>query len=280
MNELLRTRIRDRASSSAVDAEQALKETLQEIALYALWQTDFFELALFHGGTSLRLLHGLPRFSEDLDFLAIAPEPHFRWSGYFDALTRVMREFGVKCELKELNPERAVRKALLKDNSIVSQLNLAIVDSRRKLKVKLEIDTHPPAGSGAIWQFAEFPADFEVHTQDLASNFALKLHALLCREYLKGRDWYDFVWYCRQRVVPNSELLRHALQQTGPWRDRDVKPGPTWLTEALEAKVREIDWARAARDVEPFLHASERASLTVWSERFFLAKVKQLSDVP
>jgi len=73
----------------------------------------------------------------------------------------------------------------------------------RRINIKLEIDVEPPAASGYEYSYLDFPTDYEVCHQDLGSNFALKLHALLCRGFLKGRDWYDFNWYIRQKVSPN-----------------------------------------------------------------------------
>jgi len=69
--DLLRSRLEKYSVTNAVQEEQALKEILQEVALYALWRSGFFEIAAFQGGTSLRILYGLPRFSEDLDFILL-----------------------------------------------------------------------------------------------------------------------------------------------------------------------------------------------------------------
>jgi hypothetical protein len=108
----------------------------------------------------------------------------------------------------------------------------------------------------------------------LSSNFALKIHALLCRGFLKGRDWYDFNWYVRQGVSANLPHLRNALIQFGPWQGRgDLDVNLTWLQEVLQQKIGEIDWHQAAADVERFLPASEQKSLALWSERFFTQKV-------
>ncbi len=100
--------------------------------------------------------------------------------------------------------DKAVREAVLKDDSIASQLNLTFagMGRRRTMKIKLEIDTNPPPGSGEDSSFLDFPADYEVRHQYPPSNFALKIHALLCRGYLKGRDWYDFSWYVSNGVLP------------------------------------------------------------------------------
>jgi hypothetical protein len=59
----------------------------------------------------------------------------------------------------------------------------------KKLTIKLEIDVNPQQGSGYEYTYLDFPLDFEVCQQDPSSNFALKIHAQLCRPYAKGRDW-------------------------------------------------------------------------------------------
>lgn len=119
MIDLLRKRLKHYSATNAVQEEQAVKEMLQEVALYALWRGGFFEVAAFQGGTSLRILHGLPRFSEDLDFILLEADPAFRWSRYFESLTGVLEQFGVRCELSERgHMDKAVREAMLKDNSL------------------------------------------------------------------------------------------------------------------------------------------------------------------
>lgn len=171
MIEMLRKRLERYACVNAMQEEQALKEILQELALHALWRAGFFDIAIFQGGTSLRILHGLPRFSEDLDFILKKPDPTFEWAHYFESLTRVLAQFGVRCELTDRSRmDRNVRQAMLKDDSIGRQLDLSFFDpnSPRKLKVKLEIDTKPPGGTGISWHYLDFPVDFEVCAQDVA----------------------------------------------------------------------------------------------------------------
>lgn len=281
MIDLLRKRLEKYSATNAVQEEQAFKEILQEVALYALWRGGFFEIAAFQGDTSLRILHGLPRFSEDLDFILLKPDPAFQWSRYFESLTEVLQQFGVRCELTDRSHmDKAVRQAMLKDNSIGRQLDLSFYDANnpRKLKVKFEIDTHPPAGTGTSWHYLDFPVDFEVCAQDLPSNYALKLHALLCRPYLKGRDWFDFSWYCKQKTQPNLPHLAHALNQAGPWKDQNMVVTAQWLADALSSKIKTINWPLAAQDVAPFLPAAEQLSLSLWSERFFADKVSKLAQ--
>jgi predicted nucleotidyltransferase component of viral defense system len=237
-------------------------------------------VAAFQGGTSLRILHKLPRFSEDLDFILKAPNPEFSWGDYLPRLIEGLKEFGLQSEVLDKDRmERNVRQAVLKDNSISNQLNLRFYQGHATptLKIKLEIDVNPPAGSGFDYTYLDFPLDFEVCHQDLASNFALKIHALLCRQYLKGRDWYDFNWYSKQRVKPNLPHLQAALFQYGPWKDQQLTVTTEWVMHALGEKIASIDWTAAAQDVERFLNLAEKQSLKLWSERFFRTKVERLA---
>ena len=175
--------------------------------------------------------------------------------------------------------DQRIKKALLKDNSVSNQMNLAFYRGHpgKKLTIKLEIDVNPPECSGYEYTYLDFPLDFEVCSQDLSSNFALKIHALLCRPYLKGRDWYDFNWYIKQQIQPNLPHLQAALYQFGPWSGQSITVDIDWLHKTMAKKIADVDWQEAANDVERFLNTSERESLTLWSERFFKTKVDSLS---
>ena len=282
MIDLIKERLRRYGATNPLDEENAVKEILQEIALYALWRSDFFDVALFQGGTSLRILHGLPRFSEDLDFLLRAPDPKFDWSPYLSGLIQVAAEFGVKLDAQPPDRmDKVIHAALLKNDSIANQLDLSFAGrgKPKTIKIKLEIDVNPPLGSGEATSFLDFPLDYEVRHQDLPSNFALKIHALLCRGFLKGRDWFDFSWYVSREISPNLALLRNALIQAGPGKgDETIPVDMEWLNSALSSAIAKIDWKAAADDVARFLRPAELRSVELWSERFFLAKLEKLSS--
>jgi predicted nucleotidyltransferase component of viral defense system len=277
MIDIIRNRLADYPPTQH---EYALKEVLQEIALFALWRADFFQVALFQGGTSLRILHALPRFSEHLDFLLRRPDPEFRWEPYLEEMTAVFREFGLALKARSRESmDSAIRQAVLKEDSIASQLDLQFATSGpdRSIRIKLEIDTRPPSLSGEATTFLDFPSDFEVRHQDLSSNFALKIHALLCRGYLKGRDWFDFSWYVSRSVRPNLAHLQAALVQAGPWKgDNTLAVNDDWLKDELENKIDSINWPAAAQDVRRFLRPAEESSLKLWGVPFFKAKLDKL----
>jgi len=280
MNEIIQARLASYNAANDVEAENAAKEIIQEIALYGLWRAKFFEVAVFQGGTSLRILHKLPRFSEDLDFMLLAPDPKFDWAPFLKVLTATLEEYGLQPEVASKEQmDRRIRNAVIKDNSITNQLDLSFGkrDSRKKLAIKLEIDVEPPAHSIDEFTYLDFPVDFEVRHQDLASNFALKIHALLCREYLKGRDWYDFTWYVAQGIFPNLPHLEAALCQFGPWAgDETLAVNVEWLQTEITKRIQSIDWEEAQKDVVHFLRPTEAESLNLWSDKFFESKLGKL----
>lgn len=268
-------------ANTVEDEEHALKEILQEIALYGLANANFFDKAIFHGGSALRILYGLPRFSEDLDFLLKKPNPHFKWEPYIDAIITTCKQYGVHPEVTDKSRvTNSVKKMFLKDDSIGKIIDLSFIHHPgRKLAIKFEIDTNPPQGSNLDIKFLEFPLDYSIVAQDLSSSFAGKCHALLCREYIKGRDWYDFTWYVAKKISPNFVFLAHALYQQGPWANKKNNITPTWFVEAMRQKIKSINWNKAANDVAPFLNIQDKKTLNLWGADFFIDKLNKLETI-
>jgi len=147
----------------------------------------------------------------------------------------------------------------------------------RKIRIKLEIDTNPPAGSTFTTSYITFPVTAPLTTQSLESGFALKLHALLCRSYVKGRDWYDFVWYVARKKRPDLGLLGHALHQQGPWAGQPITVTMRWVRESMEAAIGRIDWTEARADVQRFLPVLEQEGLHTWGADFFLQQLANMN---
>ncbi len=148
---------------------------------------------------------------------------------------------------------------------------------KEKLSIKLEIDINPPAHSEFELKYLDFPTDFPVLAQALPSSFASKLHALLCRKFIKGRDWYDFLWYLRKNTTINYKHLAAAMYQSGQWENQDLKIDQNWIREKLEEKIKALDWDKVKEDVRPFLNSIDRQSLKIWSSEFFISKLKKLT---
>lgn len=278
MVNIIDERLKAYTTNTIEEEEHALKEILQEVALYGLANANFFDEAIFHGGSALRILYGLPRFSEDLDFLLKSPNPNFKWEPYMDAIIATCKQYGVHPEVTDKSRvNNTVKKMFLKDDSIGKIINLSFVHHPgRKLTIKFEIDTNPPFGSNLDIKFLEFPLDYSIVAQDLSSSFAGKCHALLCREYIKGRDWYDFTWYVARKIVPNFVFLAHALDQQGPWANQKNTITLAWFVDSMQKKIKSIDWDKAASDVAPFLNAKDKKALSLWGVDFFMDKLNKI----
>lgn len=266
-------------SQTVLDQDNALKEIAQEIALSALSRADFFRVAAFQGGTCLRILYGLERFSEDLDFVLENPDKDFDWDKYVSYMQEEFNTYGYDLTIENRTKlEKSVKTAFLKADSTGGLLILK--DTRTnipKIKIKLEIDTNPPAGSIYETKYLDFPLPYNVRTQDLPSLFAGKCHALLCRDYLKGRDWYDFIWYVSRKTSINFTLLSNAIAQFGPWQQQNINVNSQWLLQQLEIKINAIDWQLAKQDVMRFLRPRELETLKLWSKDFFMAYLEKLT---
>ncbi len=265
---------------SSIEEEQSLREITQEIVLAALGRTDFFQKAGFHGGTCLRIFHGLNRFSEDLDFALQEQNPSFNLRSHIDILQKELTAYGFDLEIVDRSKAgQTVRKAFVKDDSLGDLLNLHYKPTSgptRKIRIKLEVDTNPPEGATFETKYLDFPFPSAVCVFDLPSLYSGKLHALLCREYLKGRDWYDFVWYTSRRTAANYDLLSSSLAQLGPWKGKNVKADRAWCFERLQERINSIDWKQAREDVRRFVKSNELPSLDLWSAEFFLAQASKL----
>ncbi|MDO8806324.1 MAG: nucleotidyl transferase AbiEii/AbiGii toxin family protein [Elusimicrobiota bacterium] len=282
LDKVLSAKIREYAPANPVEQENVLQELMQHYVLSSLSRAGMFAEAMFHGGTCLRIVAGMNRFSEDLDFLLKRPNPGFRWQDYLESVRKDCAREGIPFEVQDKSQaETAVQKAFLKTDSIGKILALDLPFERyqaRKIRIKLEIDTNPPAGSTFTTSYLTFPVTAPLTTQSLESSFGLKLHALLCRPYVKGRDWYDFVWYVARKTKPDLELLCHALYQQGPWAGQQLTVTMRWVQECMAATIRRIDWAAARNDVQRFLPLREQEGLRAWSADFFLHQLARIND--
>jgi len=279
--EVIRQRLRDYSIKTEQDEKNALKEVSQEIILAALSRSEFFKFAAFQGGTCLRIMYGLDRFSEDLDFVLKVSDLHFDFSRFLVNLSSELSVFGYDVEITDRSriSSSPIQKVFLKDSSIGKILEINGFNRRsnpEKIRIKLEVDTNPPANSAFDEKILAFPFPFTVLVQDLPSLFASKSHALLCRPFVKGRDWYDFIWYCSRRTAPNYRLLSSALNQVGPWKEKHISVSKEWYLEAMTTKINGIDWAVAATDVQRFLRPHQVKSLDLWSASLFLECLHQM----
>lgn len=280
MTSIIQERLNTYSLRTKQEELNALKEIYQEIALAGLARSDFFKVAAFQGGTALRIIHQLHRFSEDLDFVLLKPAPDFQWTSYLKAIVLEFESFGVHLDVKErAEAPGVVKSAFLKEDSFARVLELTydrLPSDKQTILIKLEIDTHPPEGSEVESAFLTYPYPFSVLIQNKPSLFASKCHALLCRKYEKGRDWFDFLWYLSRNTPINAPLLKQALYQSGPYQGQEIPYNETWLQSALANKVAALDWQAARRDVENFLRSEDRKWVENWSSAFFQSQIHKV----
>ncbi len=278
--EIIQERLESYGCASALEEEQALREITQEIILAGLGRTDLFGRAGFHGGTCLRIFHSLNRFSEDMDFALREHDASFTLARYLDQVRTELVAYGYDLEIDDRSKAgQTMQQVFLKDDSVGQLLRLNYrpgTGPMRKLRVKLEVDTNPPAGASYEMPVLDYPFPSAVRVFDLPSLFAGKIHALLCRDYLKGRDWYDFIWYTARHTSINYTLLSAALDQQGPWAGTKPKTDNAWCVTQLGVKIGMLDWNQAREDVRRFLKPSELPSLSLWSSEFFLRQCRKL----
>lgn len=278
MNEALRHMLAEYQTGSLPGALRALREVMQEIALLGLWRSKFFENAAFYGGTALRVLYGLDRFSEDLDFSLLKPRKDFALADYAAALKRELASFGFAVEIEGRRKAvgTAVQSAFLKANTRTEMIRVAFdqslvetVPRNQGLKIKLEIDTDPPPGFSTETRYLLRPVPFAVRTFSPPDLFAGKMHAVLCREWksrVKGRDWYDLVWFAARQPALRLSHLESRMRQTGHWTAPAAMTDAD-LRELLARRIARVDISQIRSEVEPFVN--DPASLAAWSKEFF-----------
>lgn len=276
---IIQQRLASYDCKTEIEEQQALREITQEVVLAALGRGDFFKHALFQGGTCLRIFHGLNRFSEDMDFILRRPDADFMLKEHTKYLKDELAAYGYQLEITDRSKSTsAVQKVFVKDDSLGKLIDLRYKKeegTQAKLRIKLEVDINPPAESGVALEYLDFPFVSAVAVQDKPSLFAGKVHALLCREYVKGRDWYDFIWYTSQKIEVNELFLSAALNQFGPWQGQAIQADQAWIRNQLEKKITSINWKQAARDVQNFVRPNERPSLELWSRELFLRQLEK-----
>lgn len=263
---------------TSVDYTNALREIMQEIVLLGLWRSKFFEAAAFYGGTSLRVLHGLDRFSEDMDFSLLAATPDFDLGAYGRALEKELLAFGftVSVQRKEKARPSAGQSAFLKADTYREVLVVATdeeivraIPRGRLLKIRLEVDTNPPGGFATESRFLLQPIPFSVRTFTPPCLFAGKMHAVLCRHWqsrVKGRDWYDFVWFVAKGIPLDLGHLAARMRQSGHLANDSVLTEDLFR-ERLRQRTDDLEVTSARQDVAPYVKDAD--AISVWSHEFF-----------
>jgi predicted nucleotidyltransferase component of viral defense system len=261
----------------------AMREIMQEIALAALSRTDFFDKAAFYGGTALRIFYGLDRFSEDLDFSLLAPNPDFSLTPYFSKIVEEFQSLGMNVSIREKDKriKTQVESAFLKSETIWQELVLEDlvkqhgISSNKTIKIKIEIDRLPPLGFSTEEKLLIRPFSFYVNCFTMPCLFAGKLHALLFRKWksrVKGRDWYDMEWYIRKGVPLNMHHFLQRAKETNDWTEDQISQEQ--ILQLLIAKIESVAFDSVKEDVVRFIADDQK--LAIWSPNYFKDLIQKM----
>jgi hypothetical protein len=265
------------------EAEQALREIMQEIALAGLQRSGFFEQAAFYGGTALRIFYKLPRFSEDLDFSLLSPDADFSLQPYLDGMISEFSALGITVAVteKKKTTKTKIDSAFLKADTTWKEIVLNDIIPQEKtglrpeIRIKLEVDTEPPGGFHTEEKLLLKPFSFYVKCFSLPDLFAGKMHALLFRKWgnrVKGRDWFDLEWYIKQGNPLNLEHLRIRATDSGDWKSTRFTRDQ--LIQLLSEKIKKISFKSIREDVVRFI--PDAGVLDIWSPAYFNDLIKNL----
>ena len=229
------------------------REYLQARILAALQRAGAMTSLAFLGGTCLRFLYDLPRYSEDLDFTQQG-DPAKSLRDYAPSVLSGLTAENYQAEAR-IRDHRVVHRALVRFPGLLHDIGLS-PDPSEVLAIRIEVDTNPPSGARTDITLVRRHTTLRLHHHDRASLMAGKLAAVLQRPWTKGRDLFDLSWYLAnpQWPPPNLNHLNAALRQGG-WEKEPATP-ENWKTIVRE-RIREIDWTRAVDDAGPFLEHSD-----------------------
>ena len=247
-----------------------LREFLQIMALKILYDKGFLNKLAFVGGTALRVLYDIRRFSEDLDFSLIQKKDY----DFLELNAKLMRGFklyGLSVEGKPKNKEKSiVHSTFLKFSGLLRSVGLSALESQ-KLFIKFEIDTNPPKGGNITTTLVNKTYIINITHFDLPSAFATKLHACFYRKFTKGRDFYDFIWYMSRKTKPNYTLLNNAIEQT---EGSNAYLNEDNFKEFLLKNIEKIDFDQAKKDVERFLE--DKSELKLFDKKLIINSIESI----
>ncbi len=275
--------LKEHNPQNKVEAEAALREIMQEIALAGLQRAGFFDKAAFYGGTALRIFYGLDRYSEDLDFSLLAEIPDFSLAPYFEAIVAEFASVGMNVSLREKKKAQpsAVESAFLKSETIWKELVLENIipqlgiQVNPGIKIKIEVDTQPPLGFETEEKLLLRPFSFYVKCFTLPNLFAGKMHALLFRNWkqrIKGRDWYDLEWYIKRGVPLDLSHFLNRAQDSSHWTAATISQEQ--FLQLLLEKIDTVSFDSIREDIVRFI--PDDSVLDIWSPEYFKHLVEKL----
>ncbi len=250
--------------------ENVLREDLQRVILLGLSRERFFVKNVFYGGTALRILYGLRRSSEDVDFVCLEGRETFSWEPFVPAVKKSLDAFGFSLSGIDLKPGQSTPKMLVsvllreslsnrRRHYSPGQYSIDPVHAHKKVMVRLETDLDDPCHPEPVTEQILLPSPFLVSTFQKPDLFAGKMHAVLFRSWrsrVKGRDWFDMLWYLGQEIPLRIECLERKMKQSGKLEER-VSLTQDLFRERYVEVCRRVNFRKAFDDVEPFVEEED-----------------------
>jgi predicted nucleotidyltransferase component of viral defense system len=285
MNQVIEQMLARYSPQSKKESENALKEIVQELALVGLYRAKFFEKAAFYGGTALRILYGLPRFSEDLDFTLYQPDLQFKLDHYFSAVKTELASFGFDVELESVEKRegKQIESAFIKANTKIHLLKIESLgkfslatQENEKLQIKFEVDIDPVTRFQCETRYLVQPIAAPIITLKQEDLFAGKLHAFLFRKWksrVKGRDFYDYAWYLSRKISVRGDYFLEKAKQSGELSDSFQLTSAS-LKQLILERIHSVDFEKVKADVRPFIQNSKE--LDAWGVDYFTQMTERL----
>ena len=277
LNNILIQEMNHYQNNNIEEIKSSLREIGQKIILSGLARGKMFDYVAFYGGTSLRLLHNLDRFSEDLDFTLIKDNINFSLDSYLLSAIRELESYGIKATytIKDKSVNTSVITGFVKFN-LLDTLNLIYLDNKyavnknEMISIKVEVETKHYDGFNLEYKTVLYPAYFKVLTFDIETLFSCKILAVLNRKWktrVKGRDYFDFLFYITNQIKPNYSFLQNALSIPNL--------SNSYLKELLFNRFNEVNFNDALNDVLPFIKNNSRF-IPLFKKEIFIDLLNEL----
>lgn len=218
--------------------ENILKEYLQLKILDIIFSTKYAQGLVFLGGTSIRIIHNSPRFSEDLDFDNLGlTQSNFR---QISQIIKLQLELdGYTIQIK--NVFKGAFHCYIKFPGILFQTNLS---GHKEERILIRLDTEPQRYKYTPDKYLlnKFGLFRYLNVTPASLLLAQKICAIFTRKREKGRDFFDVV-YLMAKTEPDFKFLKLKLKI-------DSKEE---LIERLKRKSKNLNFQILAKDIEPFL---------------------------
>jgi predicted nucleotidyltransferase component of viral defense system len=229
-----------------------VREYLQYQLLALIFKHSVSRKLSFLGGTNLRIIYNLPRFSEDIDF--------DNKDLSFEEFSDLSRHIEVELE----------RRGFLVENKLVGReafhcyikfpdlLYLHGISPIREEKILIQIDTF---NQGVQYEPETFILNkFEIFEQILVTPKSVilsqKLWTITQRKRLKGRDFYD-IMFLLQNTKPDLVFLKAKFNTSNLNEVRKI----------ILAQLKDADYGSLIKDLSPFLqHPNEAEKIKLFSE--------------